>query len=112
MNLIRAIIAAAFLGVAFSPVDAAVRQCREIVSSDIASAPSEREAKRQALTQWHVKAAKLGAGFDSWRLAADKALKCFPKAGGFECVAFGRPCLIQQSPKARPTIPAGKSGGI
>ena len=51
---------------------------------------------------------QVGAGFDAWRLAVEKALKCFPKDGGFECVAFGQPCIIQQNPNRRPVGKDGK----
>lgn len=86
---------------------AAVRMCYAPVSSEIVRAQSEREAKAEALAQWRAKAATLGDGFTSWRLAAQKALKCFKEQGQFACVAFGQPCIIEQNPK-RP--PAGNDG--
>ncbi len=90
--------------------NAAVRKCRPIVSSEIATAPSELDAKKKALGQWRAKAQALGPGLDNWRLAHDKSLKCFPKApGSFECIAFGAPCVIDQTPKSPP---AGKGVGI
>lgn len=83
------------------PVQAAVRRCGAFVSSDVVRAASELEAKKGAMDQWHAKAAKLGPGLDSWRLAADKSLQCFPKDKDFECVAFGRPCTIEQAPQPK-----------
>ena len=88
---------------------AAVRVCRPIVSSDIAVATDEPSAKKKALEQWQTKALKSGPGYDVWRLAAQKSLKCFKKDdGAFECVAFGAPCLIQQNPNRKPVGKGGK----
>lgn len=101
--------------VAGCAANAAVRQCWPIVSSEIATAPSERDAKKKALDQWRAKAKALGPGLDSWRLAHNKSLKCFPSApgsfapGSFECIAFGAPCVIDQTPKSPP---AAKGVGI
>ena len=80
----------------------AVRVCHKMVSSDVVSAPTELEAKKLAMAQWQDKATAAGANFDVWRLAAQKALKCFPKGAGFACVALGAPCIIQQNPNQRP----------
>ena len=85
---------------------AAVRSCGPIVSSEIAAAPTEAAAKAEALKQWRNVAAKRGPGYESWRLAARRSVKCFPKAGGFECVALGAPCIVDQTPKS----PAKKAG--
>ena len=106
-RLISLLSAAAFL----LPQDAmaAVRVCQAIVSSEIAVAPDELSAKKKALEQWQAKALKAGPGYNVWRLAAQKSLKCFKKAGGtFECVAFGAPCLIQQNPNQKPVGKGGK----
>ena len=87
----------------------AVRVCQAIVSSDIANAPDELGAKKKALEQWQKKALKSGPGYDVWRLAAQKSLKCFKKdEGTFDCVAFGAPCLIQQNPNQKPVGKRGK----
>ncbi|NOT69843.1 MAG: hypothetical protein HOP09_00780 [Hyphomicrobium sp.] len=91
---------------------AAVRSCGPVVSSEIATAATELDAKKKALDQWRVEALKRGPGFDSWRLAADKSLKCFPKEQGFECVAFGAPCIVDQTPKSPATPPGAKGQGI
>ena len=102
--------ALSILALSPSGATAAVRQCWPIVSSEIASAPTERDAKKMALEQWRAKAQALGPGLDSWRLAHDKSLKCFPKdPQSFECIAFGAPCVIDQTPKSRPP---GKGVGI
>jgi hypothetical protein len=97
---------------ALSPASAAVRECRDIVSSEIASAPTELNAKMKALEQWQVKALKLGPGFDAWRLAYDKSLQCYPKGSAFECVAIGRPCMINQAPgpNLKPMLPIQPKG--
>lgn len=88
--------------VAAGPASAAVRTCAPRIQSDIVMAATEVEAKKRALEQWRARAAKLGPGFDGWHVAAEKVLKCFPKAGGFECLAVGSPCVIQQNPKQKP----------
>lgn len=106
-----AIFVGAVVGVA-NPAPAAVRKCGPIVSSEIVTAATELEAKKKALDQWRAKALKLGPYFDSWRLAAEKSLKCFPKQAQFECVAFGSPCLIDQTPKTPLTKPGKKEPSI
>ena len=97
-----------------APAAAAVRQCGEIVSSAIARAPAEIDAKIKAIDQWHDLALKLGAGYESWRLAADKSLKCVPEgsAFAFACVAVGRPCIISQAPSPgfKPLLPKDQKG--
>ncbi len=88
---------------------AAVRVCQLVVSSEIAIAPDELGAKKKALDQWREKALKAGPGYDVWRLAAQKSLKCFKKDDGtHECVAFGAPCLIRQNPNQKPLGKGGK----
>ncbi len=87
---------------------AAVRTCAERVQSDVVTALTELEGKKLALAQWRERAAKLGTGYDGWHVAAEKALKCFPKDGGFECMAVGLPCVIQQNPNQRPSGPDRK----
>jgi hypothetical protein len=91
---------------------AAVRNCGPVVSSAVAAGPTELAAKKKALEQWRTEALKRGTGFESWRLAHQKALKCFPKDGGFECVAFGQPCIIDQSPRLPPKRPSNPGTGI
>lgn len=108
-------IALAGLSIIFSScgfANAAVRKCGPIVSSEIVTAATEFEAKKKALDQWRTKAAALGSYFDNWRLAAEKSLKCFPKASAFECVAFGSPCLIDQTPKTPLKVPGKKEPSI
>ena len=92
-----------------SAATAAVRVCQPIVSSDIAIAADELAAKKKALDQWRERALKAGPGYDVWRLAAQKSLKCLKKDDGtHECVAFGAPCLIQQNPNQKPVGKGGK----
>ena len=88
---------------------AAVRKCSAAITTDIATASTELEAKKKALEQWRSAALKRGEGFDSWRLAVSKTLKCFPAASGFECIAHGAPCIIDQTPRSPPQ---GKGTGI
>lgn len=108
---IAVLAAAALLGV--WPASAAMRRCGPLVASEIVSAPTALDAKARALSQWRAAALKLGRGFDSWRIASDKALKCVSKkdAAGTECVAIGRPCIIEQKLKPRPPA-AGKAVAI
>ncbi|MDQ8697889.1 hypothetical protein [Hyphomicrobium sp. LHD-15] len=81
---------------------AAVRLCQPVVSSGLVSAPTELEAKKRALDAWKAMALQHGEAYASWRLATDKLLECLPrKAGGFECLATGAPCTIEQAPDRR-----------
>ena len=114
-DTVRICTLAAFLvaNAIFTPTGhAAVRKCTEIISSDIAFAPTELEAKKKAMEQWHAKVAKLGTGFGAWRISTDRQLKCFPKDGGFECIAFAAPCIVDQTPKTPINQPGDKGQGI
>lgn len=102
-------IAAAVIALITVDAHAAVRKCSAAITSDIAAASTENEAKKKALEQWRTAALKRGEGFDSWRLAVNKTLKCFPAASGFECIAHGAPCIIDQTPRSPPQ---GKGTGI
>lgn len=110
---VRAISIAAIL-VAFLATNAAaaVRKCAPTITSDIATAPTEIEAKKKALKQWRTAAVKRGEGFDSWRLAVGKTLKCFPASSGFECIAHGAPCIIDQTPRSPAKLPGDKGTKI
>ena len=118
MNLKRAVcisscLTAVVLSIAVAlPSQAAVRKCAEVISSDIMFAATELEAKKKAMEQWHAKVAKLGIGFGAWRISDGRQLKCFPKPGGFECVAFASPCMVDQTPKTPITQPGDKGQGI
>jgi putative component of membrane protein insertase Oxa1/YidC/SpoIIIJ protein YidD len=80
----------------------AVRLCEPVVSSGLVSAPTELEAKKAALDAWKAKALQHGEPYASWRLAGDRLLECLPhKNGGFECLAKGAPCTIEQAPDRR-----------
>lgn len=85
-----------------APLRAAVRTCGPRIQSDVVTAETELEAKKLALAQWRLRAAKLGEGYEGWHVAAEKVLKCFPKNGAFECLAVGFPCVIQQNPNQKP----------
>lgn len=102
MRRLLALLSALYLGFDDIPSVAAVRVCQPIVSSEVTIAADELTAKKQAIDQWHGKAAKAGEGY-VWRLAASKSLKCFKREDGqHECVAFGAPCIIQQNPNQKP----------
>lgn len=107
MDMRLAIAAALLFAGSGRASEAAVRHCGAVVSSEIVRAATESDAKKQALDQWRIKALQRGKGFDSWRLAAEKSLKCYPKDGAFECVAFGAPCIVDQNPK----LPMPRLGG-
>lgn len=112
MSIRAAAIAALPLVLIVSDARAAVRICGAAITSDIAIAGTELEAKKKAMKQWRAEALKRGEGFDSWRLAAGKTLKCFPATSGFECIAHGSPCIIDQTPRSTPTLPVNRGKGI
>lgn len=103
-------LSAVLIALLATPATAAVRKCSAAVSGDVASAPTALEAKKKALAQWRVEAVKQGTGFDSWRLADGRALNCSEKASGYECVAVGAPCIVDQSPATPPNLPTAKGG--
>ena len=90
-----------------------MRRCGPQVSSDVSRADTELAAKKLALDQWKGRALQQGPGFDNWRIAADRPMKCLPAAaGGIECVATAAPCIIEQNPRRVPSGPQGKGQGI
>lgn len=92
---------AAFV-MAAGEASAAVRLCEAPVSSGIVTGTSEDTAKASALAIWKSKALKHGEGYDSWRLATEKTLKCLPRGDRmFECIASAAPCIIEQAPDRR-----------
>lgn len=80
---------------------AAVRICQPSVSSGPVIGTTEKAARATALALWKSKALTHGEPFASWRIAADKVLKCLPREGGFQCLAVARPCTIEQAPGRR-----------
>jgi hypothetical protein len=81
---------------------AAVRVCKPTVTSGFVAGEAELATRKQALDGWKAKALEHGEEYASWRLAADKFLECLPvKTGGFECIARGAPCTIDQAPARR-----------
>lgn len=81
---------------------AAVRLCEASVSSGPVTGTDERAARAAALALWKSKALEHGEPYGSWRIAADKLLKCLPRdGGGYECLASARPCTIEQAPDRR-----------
>jgi putative component of membrane protein insertase Oxa1/YidC/SpoIIIJ protein YidD len=106
LRLARALSAAALFAATALPIDgevaAAVRLCKPVASSGLVTAPTEIEAKKAALDAWKAKALAHGEPYASWRLAVDKLLECLPhKNGGYECLAKGAPCTIEQAPDRR-----------
>jgi hypothetical protein len=81
------------------PANAAVRRCMQPVVGPPQAAPTELQARKQALEAW-AKAA--GTVPSAWRLATDKQVVCGPVAGqtapATTCVVRARPCLIDQAP--------------
>jgi hypothetical protein len=81
---------------------AAVRLCERSVSSGPVTGTDEQTARAAALALWKSKALEHGEPYSSWRIAADKLLKCLPRdGGGYECLATARPCTIEQAPDRR-----------
>ena len=100
-----------------SEASAAVRNCRAGVASEITAAGSELEGKRKALISWTARAAKLGPGYTSWRIADRKVLGCTKAkapATGYQCIAFALPCTVEQLPgkPRRRIFPAGRGPAI
>ena len=114
---VRAGLAAVLAVFSFSSMaQAAVRSCTARLTSTVSKDATENGAKKKAISDWMVKAKAAGVAHPAWRLAAERTLKCLPSAGaggsppkpGFECVAVGHACTVEQvaptpSPKASPT---------
>ena len=84
------------------PVQAAVRLCKDVISTGRFVADKELDARKAALDAWKAKAMEHGEPYASWQLADEKFLECLPrKEGGFECMARGAPCTIEQAPDRR-----------
>lgn len=102
--------AALFIG--SSVAEAAVRECLPVVSSGIFKGKGELATKKLALDGWKEKVKAFGENYTNWRLAAARLIECLPaKGGGFECVAHGSPCLIEQVPQT-PDKPRKKKTDI
>lgn len=81
---------------------AAVRLCEASVTSGVVVGTNEETARAAALAMWKSKALAHGEAYASWRIAAEKLLKCLPRdGGGYECIAAARPCTIEQAPDRR-----------
>lgn len=96
---------------------AAIRFCSTAQLGEVAQAPTELEARRQALASWRNKAARAGRAFTNWRLAIKKSSRCARlKDGRYTCVAFAVPCRLMQVPprKSRPKglMPAPAPGKL
>jgi hypothetical protein len=96
-----------------SPARAAVRVCASAVVGTPQSAPTELQARKQALEAW---AKTAGTVPSAWRLAVDKHTACAPITGqtapATTCIVRARPCLIEQAPN-RNAVPdlSPKPGG-
>ena len=85
---------------------AAVRVCKPVVVSQIATAATEKEARKAALDGWKAGALQNGAGYDSWRIAVNKRLRCARVGQSYQCLAAASPCLIEQVAPPPPAPPA------
>jgi hypothetical protein len=98
-NKVPLLFVALTLQPAFADAQAAVRTCAAAVMGPPQSAPTELQARKQALEAW-AKAA--GTVPSAWRLATDKHTACAPITGqtapATTCVVRARPCLIDQAP--------------
>ena len=72
VRLMRLSVAAAAAVIVVAPYSpkAAVRVCKEPVSSAVVVSKSEKVGKRRALDDWKTKAGVFGERYTSWRLAA------------------------------------------
>lgn len=97
-----AVALAVISAVSCAPAEAAVRICKAPVSSGPVVGATEQEARKKALDSWKAKALQHGEPYVSWRLATGKLFTCLPRTeGGFECLARGAPCTIEQAPARR-----------
>lgn len=82
---------------------AAVKVCRNAQSSGIVTAETELAGKKLALERWSAKARTFGGSFANWGSANHKMVKCVKARSGrgYECIAVGAPCVIQQVPPKR-----------
>jgi len=94
--------AAAVIAVVPGVAGAAVRLCEDPVSSGVILGSNEQTARAAALALWRSKALAHGEPYASWRIAAEKLLKCLPRdGGGYECLASARPCTVEHAPDRR-----------
>lgn len=89
------------------PTAAAVKVCRDAQSSGIVNAATEMAGKKLALEKWVAKARTFGGNYTNWGIANQKMLKCVraQSGRGYECIAVGAPCVIQQVPPKRKLDP-------
>lgn len=100
--LARGIVIVIALAAGWNDATAAVRICEATVSSGLVTGSNEMTARAAALGIWKTKALTHGEPYGSWRIAADKILKCLRRQdGNFECIASARPCTIEQAPDRR-----------
>ena len=84
------------------PADAAVRVCRQPVTSGLATDKTQARAQKRAIADWTNKSKAAGVSNPSWRIAAGKVLKCVqPKIGTYQCIAYAAPCTVSQVPAKR-----------
>ena len=100
--------ALAAVAIGSTAAGAAVRVC-EAPLAKVAKAATESEARKQALAGWRDGARTKGEGYTRWELADHRQVVCTKvEAGGFQCLALARPCIIQQAPP--PKSAPGKGG--
>ena len=90
------LVALAALAAASPRAIAAVRLCKAGITTDEFKGASELEARKAAVDRWKARALEHGPGYDSFRIAAGKDVKCRVMAGAHYCAASGSPCLISQ----------------
>lgn len=68
--------------------------CGDLVESGVASAVTEDEARKAAISWWSSRAGAMGRGYEIWENAKDRDVSCKRDANGTtSCIAAGRPCL-------------------
>lgn len=68
--------------------------CGDRLEGGVATATSEDEARKAAISWWQSRAGSLGRGYEHWETADDRDVSCRRDANGkVACVASGRPCL-------------------
>jgi hypothetical protein len=82
---------------------AAVRVCKEKITSGPHVAKTIAEGQKLALDAWTKAAGVSGVRFSAWRLAITKSLSCQPfTEHNVVCVASASPCAIEQVPSPTP----------
>ncbi len=103
MRLTAIVGIATLLAVLPASTQAAVRVCKEKVTSGPHVAKTIAEGQKLALDAWIKAAGVSGPRFNAWRLAITKSLTCSPfTEHNVVCVASASPCAIEQIPSPVP----------